>query len=99
MIEATRVRRGPLAVVEAGDADAPVLVLLHGIGSSGDAFLGQVHGLANRWRLLAPDAPGYGESDDPAELRVSTGSPTRWSVYWTTRTWTGPSCWACPGAA
>ena len=67
MIEATRVRRGPLAVVEAGDPDAPVLVLLHGIGSSGDAFLGQVNGLANRWRLLAPDAPGYGESDDPAD--------------------------------
>lgn len=71
MVDATRVGRGPLAVVEAGDPAAPTLVLLHGIGSSGDAFLGQADartgGLADRWRLLAPDAPGYGESDDPAD--------------------------------
>jgi pimeloyl-ACP methyl ester carboxylesterase len=53
-------------VVEAGDPTAPALVLLHGIGSSGDAFLAQVPAFADRWRLLAPDAPGYGESDDPA---------------------------------
>ena len=62
----TRVRRGPLSVVEAGDPTAPALVLLHGIGSSGDAFLAQVPAFADRWHLLAPDAPGYGESDDPA---------------------------------
>jgi len=66
-----RVRYGPLSVVEAGEQAGPVLVLLHGIGSSGDAFLGQADlgegGLADRWRLLAPDAPGYGLSDDPPE--------------------------------
>ncbi|HCV34227.1 MAG TPA: alpha/beta hydrolase [Acidimicrobiaceae bacterium] len=68
---ARRVRYGSLSVVEAGDRSAPALVLLHGIGSSGDAFLGQADlqmgGLADRWRLLAPDAPGYGASDDPPE--------------------------------
>ncbi len=66
-----RVRYGPLSVVEAGDPSAPTLVLLHGIGSSGDAFAGQVApevgGLADRFRILAPDAPGYGASDDPSE--------------------------------
>ena len=67
MPEMTRIRRGPLAVVEAGDPSAPTLVLLHGIGSSGDAFVDQVSALSDRWRMLAPDAPGYGESDEPAE--------------------------------
>jgi len=66
-----RVRYGPLSVVEAGDPGSPTLVLLHGIGSSGDAFQGQADaeegGLADRWRLLAPDALGYGDSEDRAE--------------------------------
>ncbi|MDE0834691.1 MAG: alpha/beta hydrolase, partial [Acidimicrobiales bacterium] len=62
----TRARRGPLSVVEAGDVTAPALVLLHGIGSSGDAFGAQFPAFADRWHLLAPDAPGYGESDDPS---------------------------------
>jgi len=63
--EITRTRRGPLSVVEAGDPAAPALVLLHGIGSSGDAFMPQAPAVAERWRVLAPDAPGYGASDDP----------------------------------
>ena len=63
--EITSTRRGPLSVVEAGDPAAPALVLLHGIGSSGDAFLPQAPAFAKRWRVLAPDAPGYGASDDP----------------------------------
>ena len=66
-----RVRYGPLSVVEAGDPAAPTLVLLHGIGSSGDAFRGQADtaegGLSDRWHLLAPDALGYGDSEDRAE--------------------------------
>ena len=90
MPEMTRTRRGPLAVVEAGDLSAPTLVLLHGIGSSGDAFADQMSALSDRWRMLAPDAPGYGESAESAEapgidgfadavarLRQSRGSP-RW---------------------
>ena len=67
MPEMTRIRRGPLAVVEAGDSSAPTLVLLHGIGSSGDAFADQMSALSDRWRMLAPDAPGYGESAEPPE--------------------------------
>jgi len=67
MPEMTRTRRGPLAVVEAGDLSAPTLVLLHGIGSSGDAFADQMPAFSDRWRMLAPDAPGYGESADSAE--------------------------------
>ncbi|MDG2428829.1 MAG: alpha/beta fold hydrolase [Acidimicrobiales bacterium] len=64
MDEVVRVRRGPLSVLECGEAGSPTLVLLHGIGSSGDAFRGQFAGLADRWRILAPDALGYGLSED-----------------------------------
>ena len=38
------------------------LVMLHGIGSGSAAWLGQFEGLAG-YRLIAWDAPGYGESD------------------------------------
>jgi pimeloyl-ACP methyl ester carboxylesterase len=39
------------------------LVLLHGIGSGSAAWRFQLEGLADRYRVIAWDAPGYGESD------------------------------------
>jgi pimeloyl-ACP methyl ester carboxylesterase len=42
----------------------PPLLLLHGIGSSGESFAPQLAGLAGRFRVIAWDAPGYGGSDD-----------------------------------
>lgn len=53
-----------LYVVDAGDGE-PVL-LLHGISSNADAFRRQVEDLADAYRLLAWDAPGYARSADPA---------------------------------
>lgn len=54
----------PVAVVAAGSGE-PVL-LLHGIGGSSASFRAQFGGeLADRFRLLAWDAPGYGDSPDP----------------------------------
>lgn len=47
---------------EAGDAARPTLVLLHGIGSGALAFSEQFAAFADRFRVLAWDAPGYGES-------------------------------------
>jgi pimeloyl-ACP methyl ester carboxylesterase len=38
----------------------PPLVLLHGIGSSGESFEGQLASLAGRFRVIAWNAPGYG---------------------------------------
>ncbi len=64
MDDVVRVQRGPLSVLESGGSGSPTLVLLHGIGSSGDAFLGQFADLADRWRILAPDALGYGLSEE-----------------------------------
>jgi pimeloyl-ACP methyl ester carboxylesterase len=39
------------------------LVLLHGLGSGSAFWLFQLEGLAERYRVIAWDAPGYGESD------------------------------------
>lgn len=55
-----RCSQGELAWREAGTG--PALVLLHGIGSGSGSWLGQFEGLADRYRLLAWDAPGYGAS-------------------------------------
>ncbi len=55
---------GRIAYRCAGDAggDHPPLVLLHGIGSASASWVAQLHGLQPQRRLLAWDAPGYGES-------------------------------------
>lgn len=45
--------------------DGPPVLLLHGIGSSAASFSAQMPALAARYRAIAWDAPGYGESADP----------------------------------
>jgi len=51
-----------VAVREAGAATAPVVVLLHGIGSGAASWLPVAWRLSARARVLAWDAPGYGAS-------------------------------------
>ncbi len=50
---------------EAGPADAPVLLLLHGFPTSSQMFRNLIPRLADRYRVIAPDYPGYGRSDMP----------------------------------
>jgi pimeloyl-ACP methyl ester carboxylesterase len=50
---------------EAGPADAPVLLLLHGFPTSSRMYQGLMPLLADRYRLIAPDYPGFGNSDAP----------------------------------
>ena len=50
---------------EAGLADAPVLVLLHGLPSSSRMYEPLLRRLSDRFRLIAPDYPGFGHSDWP----------------------------------
>jgi pimeloyl-ACP methyl ester carboxylesterase len=52
--------QGALNWREAGRG--PALVLLHGIGSGAASFAGQLAGLSDTHRVIAWDAPGYGES-------------------------------------
>jgi pimeloyl-ACP methyl ester carboxylesterase len=50
---------------EAGPPDAPVLLLPHGYPSSSFQYRQFMPALADRWRLIAPDYPGFGYSDTP----------------------------------
>jgi pimeloyl-ACP methyl ester carboxylesterase len=45
---------------EAGPADGPVLLLLHGYPTSSHMFRELIPRLATRYRLIAPDLPGFG---------------------------------------
>src|ERR1700761_970575 len=50
---------------EAGSAEAPVVVLLHGFPTSSHMFRNLIPALADRYHVIAPDYPGYGQSDMP----------------------------------
>ena len=52
---------------EAGAADAPVILLLHGYPASSFQFRELIPRLADRYRVIAPDLPGFGFSEVPAE--------------------------------
>ncbi|MFJ5235308.1 MULTISPECIES: alpha/beta fold hydrolase [unclassified Pseudomonas] len=52
---------------EAGKPDAPVLLLLHGFPSSSHQFRNLIPLLADRFRLIAPDLPGFGFTEVPSE--------------------------------
>jgi len=50
---------------EAGAANAPTLLLLHGFPSSSRMFEPLLARLSGQFHLLAPDYPGFGHSDAP----------------------------------
>jgi len=52
---------------EAGDPKAPTILLLHGFPSSSHMFRNLIPKLANRYRLVAPDLPGFGFTEVPQE--------------------------------
>ncbi|MFI6877993.1 alpha/beta fold hydrolase [Streptomyces sp. NPDC050400] len=60
----TRYELAGLHVEEAGES-GPLVLCLHGIGSSSAAFAAQLPALAGAFRVLAWDAPGYARSADP----------------------------------
>ena len=51
---------------EAGPADAPAIVLLHGFPTSSFMFRNLIPVLAQRYRVIAPDHLGFGLSDMPS---------------------------------
>lgn len=51
---------------EAGQADAPTVLLLHGFPSSSHMFRNLIPQLADKYRVVAPDLPGFGQSALPS---------------------------------
>ena len=51
---------------EAGPRDAPTLLLLHGFPSAGHMFRDLIPALSDRYHVIAPDLPGFGQSDMPS---------------------------------
>jgi len=56
-------RRGRLSTVEAGSG--PPVVAIHGLGATKGSFLPTVAALSGRFRVIAVDLPGFGDSDKP----------------------------------
>ena len=50
---------------EAGPKDAPVLLLLHGFPTSSHMYRNLIPQLADTYRVIAPDYPGFGQSGMP----------------------------------
>ena len=51
---------------EAGDASAPTILLLHGFPTASHMFRDLIPQLADRFHLVAPDLPGFGQTDQPS---------------------------------
>lgn len=64
---------------EAGRRDAPAVLLLHGFPSSSHMFRHLLPALADRYRVVAPDYPGFGNSEfpDPASFRYTFANYAR----------------------
>lgn len=50
---------------EAGSKDSPTILLLHGYPTSSHMFRNLIKDLSDSYHLLAPDYPGYGNSEQP----------------------------------
>jgi len=55
----------------AGDPAAPVVLLLHGFPSSSFMFRELIPRLADRYRVIAPDLPGFGFTEVPSERKYT----------------------------
>lgn len=56
---------------EAGSPSAPVVLLLHGFPTSSHMFRNLIPALSDRYHVIAPDYPGYGQSDMPDRAKFS----------------------------
>lgn len=60
-----------IAYREAGDRNKPTILLLHGVPSSSRMYDGLLRKLGDHYHLVAPDYPGFGNSDAPDAARFS----------------------------
>ncbi|MEU6429506.1 alpha/beta hydrolase [Microbispora sp. NPDC046973] len=59
------------SVPDEGGDDAPVMLLLHGFPSASHQFRRLIDVLGSRYRLIAPDYPGFGHTEAPAGFTYS----------------------------
>jgi pimeloyl-ACP methyl ester carboxylesterase len=59
---------------EAGPADAPCIVFLHGLWLSSAMWQPQIERLSNAYHCLAPDLPEHGKSTDIGLLTLENTS-------------------------
>ena len=55
----------------AGNLNSPVVLLLHGFPASSFMFRELIPRLANDYRVIAPDLPGFGFTEVPAERKYA----------------------------
>ncbi len=60
-------------VLEAGSERSPALVLIHGLFASHRSFEDLIEALSPRFHVIAPDLPGFGESEKPSPARYNYG--------------------------
>ena len=72
----TSIRGLNVHYVDTGEAgDGPVVLLLHGLADSLLSWYCNIGFLADAgYRVIAPDLPGFGESDKPSHLEYDPGS-------------------------
>jgi alpha/beta hydrolase fold len=56
---------------EAGSPDAPAVLLLHGYPSSSHQFRDLMPMLVDRFHVVAPDMPGFGQTDMPSREKFT----------------------------
>jgi pimeloyl-ACP methyl ester carboxylesterase len=56
---------------EAGPSNGPVVLLLHGFPTSSHMFRNLIPLLADRYHVIAPDYPGFGQSDAPDHAKFA----------------------------
>jgi pimeloyl-ACP methyl ester carboxylesterase len=73
-----KTRRGGVSLLQAGRGEP--LLLLHGLGGTKASFLPTVAALAGHYRLIAPDLPGFGDSDKPIGAPYDARFFARWML-------------------
>lgn len=59
---------------ESGPVDAPALLLLHGFPTASHMFRDLIPLLSDRYRIIAPDLPGFGQRGHPSAAPLPTAS-------------------------
>ena len=62
----TKIEGLEIAYREAGPTDGPAVLLLHGFPTSSHMFRELIPAMADRYRVIAPDYPGFGSSAMPS---------------------------------